>query len=304
MIFHADNTPIQEINETLFEDFDVKVFVKRLDLMHPQISGNKWFKLKYNLEEAKAQNKDTLLTFGGAYSNHILAAAAIGKDYGFKTIGVIRGEEHLPLNPVLAFAKENGMELHYLDRDSYRIKEDKKFLQNLEKQFGIFYHIPEGGANSFGIKGCMEIVQEIEIPFDYIIHECGTGTTLAGISISLNNGQTAIGIPVLKGAEFLHQKILDMIKEYETAFGIIKENSSPKENFKLFYDYHFGGYAKSNEALDSFIREFKIKHTIPIEPVFTGKLFYGVFDLIKQGYFKRGSSIVVIHSGGLFVERH
>ena len=298
-----NHSPLQEIHESFFDDAGVKVFVKRLDLMHPYISGNKWFKLKYNIKEAKTQNKDTILTFGGAYSNHILATAAVGKEYGLRTIGIIRGEQHLPLNPMLAFAKKCGMGLHYTDRKHYRKKEDSHFIQRLKNRYGNFYLIPEGGANYLGVKGSMEIIKEIEIPFDYIACDCGTGTTIAGISLSLNNGQEAIGIPVLKGAEFLHPKAIDLINDYKTFEGTINEKSSYNENFKLFYDYHFGGYAKSNATLEIFIQEFQTKHKIPIEPVFSGKLFYAIYDLIKQEYFKRGSTIVILHSGGLGINQ-
>jgi 1-aminocyclopropane-1-carboxylate deaminase len=298
-----NHSPLQEIHESFFGDTGVKVFVKRLDLMHPYISGNKWFKLKYNIEEAKAQSKDTILTFGGAYSNHILATAAVGKEYGLKTIGIIRGEQHLPLNPMLAFAKNNGMALHYTDRKHYRKKEDSHFIQRLKNRYGNFYLIPEGGANNLGVKGSMEIIKEIDIPFDYIACDCGTCTTIAGISLSLNKGQEAIGIPVLKGAEFLYLKAINLINDYKIFNGTLKEKSSDNKNFKLFYDYHFGGYAKSDATLETFIHEFQKKHGIPIEPVFSGKLFYAIYDLIKQGYFKIGSTIIILHSGGLGIKQ-
>ncbi len=286
-------TPLQELQDSLFDAHQLKVFVKRFDLMHPHVSGNKIFKLKHNIAECKAQNKDNILTFGGAYSNHIIATAAIGKEHGIKTIGIIRGEETIPLNNVLTFAIECGMELHYITRERYRIKDTEAFISSLTKQHGDFYLIPEGGANIHGIKGCMEMSNEIEIPFDYIALACGTGTTLAGISLSLNDNQKAIGIPVLKGAEFMQQSITNMRNQFSDQLGV-------KENFALHFDYHFGGYAKTNDALNGFIQDFIRNHFIPIEYVYTGKLFYAVFDLIKQGYFPKGSTLVVLHTGGLF----
>jgi 1-aminocyclopropane-1-carboxylate deaminase len=279
----------QILSDVLFDEMGVQVLVKREDLIHPQVSGNKWRKLKYNISEAKKQGKPTLLTFGGAYSNHILATAAIGKLEGFRTIGIIRGEEHSPLNTTLQFAKSCEMQLEYMDRTTYREKNSNLIIAQLQKQFGDFYLIPEGGTNQFALKGCAEIVKEIESDYDYICCACGTGGTLAGIIAGLNGEKKAIGFPVLKGASFLETEIKDLL----TDFGC------QANNWELQLDYHFGGYAKNKPELKAFIHDFQQKHQFEIEFVYTAKLFFGLYDLIQKGYFERGSTILAIHTGGL-----
>ena len=257
---------------------EINLFVLRLDLVHPYISGNKWFKLKYNLEEARKQGKKTLVTFGGAYSNHIIAAAA-GKEFGFKTIGIIRGEElNEDDNSVLQFAKYCGMELRFVSREEYRKKEF-----NIKDEY---YLLPEGGTNELAVKGCAEIISLIDIPFDYISCAVGTGGTIAGIISSLNENQKAIGFPVLKGGEFLKNEIEKLVQT--------------NANFELQTEYHFGGYAKKNEELLNFISDFKSNHNIQLDFVYTGKMMFGIFDLIKKNYFEKGATIVAVHTGGLF----
>jgi len=295
MHFTPVPTPLDELNNPLFDEHKVKVFVKRFDLLHPYISGNKWWKLKYNFIEAREQNKDKILTFGGAFSNHIAAAACLGRDYEWKTVGIIRGEEHLPLNPVLRFAKECGMKLHYVDRETYRLKATNEFLSFLSKQFGDFFLIPEGGANAFGVEGCKEMINEMGIDFDYVCCDCGTGTTLAGLALSLKEHQQAIGIPVLQGAEFLEEKIKELQNKYIRTFN----DRALRNNLKLFYDYHFGGFAKSTDELDSFVNNFNQSHSIKLEYIYSGKLFYAIFDLIRKGYIKENSTIIILHTGGI-----
>ena len=199
--------------------YNVDVFLKREDLLHPTISGNKWRKLKYNLIEAHNSGKDTLLTFGGAYSNHIYATASAGKIFGFKTIGVIRGEEHIPLNSTLDFAKSQGMEIYYIDRKTYRHKTEMRFIHDLHKRFGDFYLLPEGGSNRLAVKGCEEMIEGIDIEFDYIFSACGTGGTLAGIVCGLRGRSEIIGIPVLKGAKFLYSDIETHIRNFSEKEG-------------------------------------------------------------------------------------
>ncbi len=280
---------IQTLSDDLFKEMDVRVLVKREDLIHPQVSGNKWRKLKYNISEAKKQGKKTLLTFGGAYSNHILATAAIGKLEGFRTIGIIRGEEHSPLNTTLQFAKSNQMQLEYMDRTTYRAKNSNQVISQLQKQLGDFYLIPEGGTNQLALKGCAEIVQEIELDYNYICVACGTGGTLAGMIAGLDGKKQAIGFPVLKGASFLETEIGELL----TDFGC------QATNWELQPDYHFGGYAKNKPELKAFIHDFQLKHDFEIEFVYTAKLFFGLYDLIRKGYFERGSTVLAIHTGGL-----
>jgi len=290
MIINNPITPLTEIFDPLFENKKIRLFIKREDLTDDFISGNKWYKLKYNLIEAEKFGYKTLLTFGGAYSNHIHATAAAGKKYGFKTIGVIRGEEHLPLNPTLSSAQKNEMICEYIDRKSYRNKYDKGLIQTLKEKFGDFYLIPEGGSNYLAIKGCAEIIPSIKTEFNFVCSACGTGGTLAGLILGLNSKSFALGFSVLKGGEFLYQNVRSLLLHYQ------KENL---DNWQINLDYHFGGYAKTNKELNNFSTEFKVKHNIPIEPIYTGKMFYGIYDLIKKNFFPANSKIVALHTGGL-----
>jgi 1-aminocyclopropane-1-carboxylate deaminase/D-cysteine desulfhydrase-like pyridoxal-dependent ACC family enzyme len=268
----------------------VELYIKREDLLHPEIPGNKWRKLKYNLLEAKRLQYHTLLTFGGAYSNHIAATAAAGKAYGFKTIGIIRGEEHLPLNPTLRFATSCGMQLQYISRDKYRLKGDPAFLQELSEQYGQPYILPEGGTNNLAITGCAEIVQDITMPYEYICCASGTGGTLAGIIAGLAGEKQVLGFPALKGGDFLQGDIKQLVYSY---------SGRKFSNWHLLTGYHFGGYAKVKPELLAFMQAFQKQHHIPLEPIYTGKMVYGTFDLIQQGYFPKGSRIIAIHTGGL-----
>ncbi|MEH2053815.1 1-aminocyclopropane-1-carboxylate deaminase/D-cysteine desulfhydrase [Nostoc sp.] len=282
----------------------VDLYVLRLDLMHPWVNGNKWFKLKYNLLEAKEKNFTTLLTFGGAYSNHIYATAAAGNLFGFRTIGVIRGEERLPLNPTLSFAVQQGMQLVYLNRETYRQRNTPALHKYLQQRFGEVFIIPEGGSNLNGVRGCTEIVNEA-IAFDYICVACGTATTLAGIALSLHQGQKAIAFPVLKNGAFLAQEIESLLTNY-LASGLPAPYSSPA-SWELVCDYHFGGYAKVNNELRLFSQQFTQEYDVPLDYVYTAKMFYGVMDLLKQGFFCRGvpqrgcrrHRLLLVHTGGL-----
>lgn len=263
-----------------------QVFIKPDYLNHPFISGNKYRKLKYNILEAQRFQKTRLLTFGGAYSNHIAAVAAAGSEFGFKTIGVIRGEELVAKvadNPTLSFAKKQGMHFHFVSRESYRLKTTNDFIESLKSKFGDFYLIPEGGTNTLAIKGCEEILTENDKNFDFICCSVGTGGTISGLINSSGTSQNILGFPALKG-EFLKEEIS-------------KFANNP--NWDLISDYHFGGYAKINTELISFINEFKAQYGLPLDPVYTGKMMYGVFDLIRQGYFPKGAKILAIHTGGL-----
>jgi 1-aminocyclopropane-1-carboxylate deaminase/D-cysteine desulfhydrase-like pyridoxal-dependent ACC family enzyme len=260
---------LQQISDPILDEKGIKLYVLRTDLNHPEISGNKLYKLKYNLEEAKKQGKNTLLTFGGAFSNHIAATAAAGKLAGLSTIGIIRGDELSDLNPTLKLANENGMHLHYVSRELYR---DKEALMNyIHSEFGEnIYVIPEGGSNAMGVKGCMEITRSIDIPFDFICVPCGTGATFSGILLSL--------------------KVQHCLAEF-------KQND--KGSWSINEDYHFGGYAKVNESLKNFIQNFNSKHHIPLDFVYTGKMLFGIIDLIHNNYFTAGSTIIAVHTGGL-----
>lgn len=291
MFLETKNSRIQKVNFSEIENSQVSVFIKREDELHPFISGNKYRKLKYNLEEAFQLNKSTLLTFGGAYSNHIAATAAAGFEYNFKTIGVIRGDElaHnledvLQINPTLKFASEHNMQFHFVTRSDYRNKTTPEFIEDLKEKFGDFYLVPEGGTNKFAIKGCEEILTEEDIQYDVVFSSVGTGGTISGIINASKKHQKVIGFSALKG-DFLQNEI--------------KKWVTKSKNWSLNTNYHFGGYAKVSAELITFINKFKAETKIPLDPVYTGKMFFGIMDLIKKGYFEKGTKILAIHTGGL-----
>jgi len=273
-----------------FESQNISLYIKREDLLHPEVSGNKFRKLKYNLLEAKTGNFHTLLSFGGAFSNHIAAVAAAGHLLGFRTIGVIRGEEleddiHITFlkNPTLRYAVSKGMKLKFVSREDYRHKSTPRFIEDLKLQLGDFFVIPEGGTNEIAVKGCEEILTDDDKDFNYICCAVGTGGTIAGLINSAQASQKVLGFPALKG-NFLDKEI----SRYTSV-----------ENWKLVTDYHFGGYAKVSEDLIHFINDFNRKYHIPLDPVYTGKMFFGIFDLVEKGAFPQNSRILAIHTGGL-----
>lgn len=264
----------------------ISLVIKREDLIHPFVSGNKFRKLKYNLLQAKAENQSCLLTFGGAFSNHIAAVAYAGKEHGFQTIGIIRGEElgtKIESNPTLNFAQECGMQLEFISRENYRLKTEAFFLEQLEKKYGSFYLVPEGGTNALAIQGCEEILTNEDAFFDYIGCAIGTGGTISGIINSALPHQKILGFPALKG-DFLQDEICNFVQN---------------ENWELITDYHFGGYGKVNAELIDFINWFFEQTQIPLDPVYTGKMVFGIVDLIKRNYFPENAKILVIHTGGL-----
>ena len=276
------------MNQKITYDFPngISLEIKREDLLHPFISGNKFRKLKYNLLQAKAENHETVLTFGGAYSNHIAAVAYAGKEQGFKTIGVIRGDElgdKIAENPTLRFAQECGMEFEFVTREAYRFKTQPDFITNLQQKFGSFYLVPEGGTNEYAIKGCEEILTEEDTKFDYVCCAVGTGGTISGIINSALPHQKVLGFPALKG-DFLK----DEIRKFAT-----------NQNWELITDYHFGGYGKINLELIEFINTFFEETKVPLDPIYTGKMVFGVIDLIQKDYFPNNSKILLIHTGGL-----
>lgn len=275
---------IQEI--PIKNEANIRLFIKREDLIHPFISGNKYRKLKYNIKEAKLLKKQTLLTFGGAFSNHIAATAYAGKLFGFKTIGVIRGEElktKILTNSTLKFAQENGMQFHFVTRKNFRHKTARLFIESLKDNYGDFYLIPEGGTNELAVKGCEEILNKSDTQFMYICTCVGTGGTISGLINASNNQQKIVGFPALKG-DFLTEEICKFAKQ---------------TNWQLVNDYHFGGYAKINTDLITFINDFKLQYNIALDPVYTGKMLYGILDMIKKNQFESNSKILAIHSGGL-----
>jgi len=286
------DTPVLEISDKIFEEKEVSVFVKREDLNHPYASGNKWWKLKYNLEEAIRLGHSAVLTFGGAFSNHIFATAAATGELEIKSIGVIRGEEILPLNKTLAFAKHNGMDLFYVSREDYRKKTESDFSNQLKARFGNFYLIPEGGTNSLAIKGCAEFARQkfSTLNFDYVCLPVGTGGTMAGIIAGLEGTKTVLGFSVLKGGKFLNVEIARLVKDFSCC---------DYSNWRLETEYHFGGYAKTTPELDRFIARMATEQNLPLEFVYSAKMVAGVYDLTSKNYFPRGSKILLLHTGGL-----
>jgi 1-aminocyclopropane-1-carboxylate deaminase/D-cysteine desulfhydrase-like pyridoxal-dependent ACC family enzyme len=271
------------------EKTGIELIVKREDLIHPLVSGNKWRKLKYNISEAKKGNYDKVLTFGGAFSNHIYSFAAAGKIFGFKSIGLIRGEESSPLNPTLTFAAKAGMEIRYLDRETYRRRNEIEFINELKLKFPDTFIIPEGGSNWLGVKGCEEIIQDIKSEFDVICTAVGSGGTIAGLISGLNGKKKVLGFSALKGDGILDHQVTNLIPG----------SKKFTDFWSINYNYHFGGYAKFDKELINFILDFEKQLGIPLEPVYTGKMFFGILDLASKGFFQRGTKILALHTGGL-----
>ncbi|SEN49004.1 1-aminocyclopropane-1-carboxylate deaminase [bacterium A37T11] len=284
-ILHIDfHSPEEELLHPLLQEKEVRLFVKRDDLIHPFISGNKWRKLKYVLARAQAENRRHLVTFGGAWSNHLVATACAGAKFGFNTTGFVRGEE--VENPQLSLCRIFGMVLRFVDRTAYRDKKDL-FAQHYGDDPEAYF-IDEGGASIEATKGCAEIIGELSQQYDHLFCACGTGTTLAGLGLGIAGKELHTrlhGVPVLKGGDFIRQEV--------------KKLTPHPYPFDLHTDYHFGGYAKIKPELTHFIRKFCSSSGILIEPVYTGKLFFAIFDLLEKDYFSHGDRILALHTGGL-----
>ena len=285
------NIKTQQVQLSLLEEKGVELYVRREDKIHPFVSGNKFRKLKYNIEAAQKQKATTLLTFGGAFSNHIVATAVAGYLSGFKTIGIIRGDElgkdldkTLEQNSTLREAYKYGMYFEFISRTDYREKESENFIALLKDKYGDFFLIPEGGTNTLAIKGCEEILSETDDKYDFICSAVGTGGTISGLINSIKPHQKIIGFPALKG-DFLQDDIQKLVVA--------------TSNWELNTDYHFGGYAKYNQELIQFINQFKKDTDIPLDPIYTGKLFFGILELITKDEFVKGTKILAIHTGGL-----
>ncbi len=288
MIFNSP-IPNQDLQLPLLQEKGITVSVKRLDLVHQEVSGNKFFKLKYNLAAAKSEGSTKILTFGGAYSNHIAATAAAAKAVGLEAVGVIRGEPTFPLNHTLAFAKDCGMEFFYLDRSRYRDKNSPEVLNLLKEKFGSCYFIPEGGTNALAIEGTKEILTPEDSHYTDVFVPIGTGGTFLGLAAGLLEDQKLTGVSALKG-DFIHQEMANKIREFRIKI---------KGTFHISDKYHFGGYAKSTPTLISFIKDFHATTQIPLDPVYTGKMMFAIFDLVEKNVFEPGAKILAIHTGGL-----
>ncbi len=279
-------TENQPVEHSILSDKQVSLSIKREDLIHPLVSGNKYRKLKHNIIAAKAQGKSVLLTYGGAFSNHIAATAFAAHSNNLESIGIIRGEElshKWKENDTLKLAHKHGMRFKFVSRTAYREKTSPRFKDELEHEFGDFYEIPEGGSNALAVRGCEEILVNSDKNFDVVCCAIGTGGTIAGIINSSYEHQKILGFSALKG-DFLKEDI---------------RNFATKENWELQTDYHFGGYAKVSESLIHFINDFKQQTEIPLDPVYTGKMVFGIIDLVQKDYFKPNSKILAIHTGGL-----
>ena len=264
----------------------VQLTIKRLDLIHPQISGNKFFKLKYNLLAAQQQGFSQVLTFGGAFSNHIAATAFAAQHFGFQSIGMIRGEElaSQQFNPTLQTAQDLGMQLHFLSRFEYRLRHQAEYLQQLQQQYPQAFIIPEGGSNALAIQGTQEILSPDDLEnYDVICCAVGTGGTLAGIIESSSEQQHVLGFSALKG-DFLKHDI---------------QQWTDKSNWSLTDAYCCGGYAKITPKLLQFMQQFEQQHHIPLEQVYTAKMMTGLLDLIQYHHFPAHTRILAIHTGGL-----
>lgn len=283
-------TPVMPLNHQILDKWGVQLLVKREDLNSAAVSGNKWWKIKYNVAEARSQKKNTLLTFGGAYSNHIYATAAAAAALGFRSVGVIRGEQTIPLNPTLAFATSQSMALHYLSRHAYKIKNEAAIIDSLQNEFGDFYLIPERGTNRNAVRGTSEFAQKlVSTWFDFALLAVGTGGTLAGLINGFEGQRRIVGVPVFKGGDYLTPEIESLAEN---------ERGQRFDNWSLWTEYHHGGYAKTSPELISFMKAIQ-SETLPLDHVYTGKLFYAIFREIEKGTFQRGTTLMAIHTGGL-----
>lgn len=282
-------SPLELITNPAFSEKALKVYVKRDDLIHPQISGNKWRKMKYNLLEAQKQGFSKLITFGGAHSNHLYAVAAAGKYLGFETRAIIRGDE---LNEnsslTLQYAHNCGMQLLFVSRGAYRDKVNLLQIYKREDE----YAVPEGGSNALALAGVGEMYQEVvnQLGYapDYVFCPIGSGGTMAGL-INATAHTKIMGISVLKNAQYLEDEILNLVE---------KKANLANGNYEFFRDFHHGGYAKNSPELMAFIEKFHQTHGISIEHVYSGKMFYAFYELLMTKI-RSNSTVVLIHTGGL-----
>ena len=278
-----------KLNKQIFSDLylnnEIKVFVKRLDLIDPFISGNKLFKLKYNVEQALTEKKNMLITFGGAFSNHILATAAYAKKKNIDSLAIVRGEEYFELNPLLTLAQEYGMKFCFVSRKEYSKRNDNKYLTELARKYKKAYIIPEGGNNKLGVLGAEEILEKKDKSFDYIICPIGTGATMSGIVNSSNSTQKIIGINCINEINDLNNNV---------------SQKTNKNNWKIINEFNFGGFAKFDNVLTKYLNKFKLNNKITLDLNYTTKMFFGFDKLIEKRYFQRKSKVLLIHTGGIY----
>ncbi len=285
---HSGRVTIDPVESELTAGKNIKLHILRLDKLHPVISGNKWFKLKYYLADAADKGYTKIVTFGGPYSNHIAATAYAAKQLHFGATGIIRGEQPALPGHTLSAARELGMDLHFLSRDDYNLSKRSTGSDLIIKRFKSHYFIPEGGFGSMGVAGAAEILQSGDMSkYTHIVAAIGTGTTIAGVLQAASPQQEVMGISAMKNNTALADEISSLLA------GTIPGN------LRIIHDYHFGGYAKKSQALLDFINRFYRLSNIPLDFVYTGKVMYGIFDLISKNYFSPGAAILMIHTGGL-----
>lgn len=282
-----ENNYIQQIDSSFLKKRNIYLGIKRDDLLHPLIGGNKWRKLKYNLAHMQKVNKTELLTFGGAFSNHIHACAAAGKEFDIKTRAIIRGPQLDEDNPTIRFAKQCGMQLHVVNRIEYRQRHDEAYLQSLQVRFPNAFILPEGGTNEYALLGCKELVDSLP-KHDYLICPTGSGGTLAGLIEGSKLNTQIIGIAVLKQAQYLKEEIKKL-----------SSKAKNQNNWQLLTDFHGGGYGRFTPSLWQFCQDMQHTYNLPLEPVYSGKMMHALWQLIEQDYFAPGSKIIAVHTGGL-----
>lgn len=288
MFLNNFNAPVEELNNEIFSEKEISVNVLRLDKIHPVISGNKIFKLHFFINEAVQSLHQSVITFGGPYSNHLVATAYACKLFHLKCTGIVRGEKPEVLSDTLQQCKRYGMQLKFISRASYMQKEEKSFLKNLISEFGESIIIPEGGYHPVGAMGAALIPEQIKTEtYTHFCTAVGTGTTLAGL-LNGTKTQHIIGVPVLKG-----------MNDVETRLNFLCNHVNHQHRFEIFNNYHFGGYAKKTPELINFMNNLWLQHQIPTDFVYTGKLFFAIFDKISSNYFRKKSKILCLHTGGL-----
>lgn len=293
----ASQSVIQQLHSEMFLNLGIELSIKRDDLIHPEISGNKWRKLKYNLMQVQELKLPALLTFGGAYSNHIAATAALGRIYNIETIGVIRGDENaIKNNYVIKKAEEDGMKMHFISRSQYRNKSEKEFLQKLKIQFGDFHHVPEGGANYLGVCGCAEILDQNTNDFDIICVSSGTATTAAGIGLSLKAHQELWVFPAINDVDDVKNRLK---KSLEYALFDSKKMNDCLAQIHWKNGFQFGGFGKINAHLYNFYKQFLTDYKIELDLIYTAKMMFGLFEIIKNQSAMKGKRILAVHTGGL-----
>lgn len=275
----------------------VELWVKREDLIHPEVSGNKWRKLKYFLEDFRASGKEVILTFGGAYSNHLAAVAALGRITGIPVRALVRGEEVLR-NPTLDYCRAQGMEVEAISRKEYATKDEPEFLQHLAGILPGVYVIPEGGKGPLGVKGCTEITRDLPEGFSRICCAAGTGTTAAGLLAGGYPARLRVYSP-FKGGRFLAPAISRLLRDYYGYFSTAEgEQILPGERLDMRENYHFGGFGKTTGPLIDFMNRIYRQYQLPLDPVYTGKMFYGVWEEVQRGAIPAGEKLLLIHTGG------